>query len=63
MMNLPLGDTAALRIVGSSANYSGWIKRRVIESGAVNNGSRHFPCRVAAEQFLLGAAAGGLERK
>ncbi|MBV8144104.1 MAG: TonB-dependent receptor [Gammaproteobacteria bacterium] len=35
MMNLPLGDTAALRVVGSFANYSGWIERRVIESGAV----------------------------
>jgi len=43
MMNLPLGDTAALRIVGSSANYSGWIKRRVIESGAVTTDLGTFP--------------------
>jgi iron complex outermembrane recepter protein len=30
MLNLPLGDTAALRIVGSLENLSGWINRIVI---------------------------------
>jgi outer membrane receptor protein involved in Fe transport len=35
MVNLPLGDTAALRIVGSESSDSGWIKRLVIQDGAV----------------------------
>jgi iron complex outermembrane recepter protein len=35
MVNLPLGDTAALRIVGSTTSDSGWIKRLVIQDGAV----------------------------
>ena len=30
MLNLPIGDTAALRIVGSLENLSGWINRIVI---------------------------------
>jgi iron complex outermembrane recepter protein len=35
MVNLPLGSTAALRVVGSSENISGWISRNVIADGAV----------------------------
>ena len=35
MFNLPLGDTAAIRIVGSQSYDSGWIKRLVLEDGAV----------------------------
>ena len=35
MMNLPMGDTAAVRIVGSITDNSGWIERRVIANGAV----------------------------
>jgi iron complex outermembrane recepter protein len=35
MVNIPLGDTAALRIVGSFTDDSGWIKRLVIQDGAV----------------------------
>src|SRR5579863_5078428 len=35
MVNLPIGDTAALRIVGSQLTDSGWIKRLVIQDGAV----------------------------
>jgi iron complex outermembrane recepter protein len=35
MVNIPLGDTAALRIVGSETSDSGWIKRLVIQDGAV----------------------------
>jgi iron complex outermembrane recepter protein len=35
MVNLPLGDTAAVRIVGSFTNNSGWIRREVIADGAV----------------------------
>jgi outer membrane receptor protein involved in Fe transport len=33
MVNLPLGDTAALRIVGSNEHLSGWINRIVIAPG------------------------------
>jgi outer membrane receptor protein involved in Fe transport len=33
MVNLPLGDTAALRIVGSLEHLSGWINRIVIAPG------------------------------
>jgi len=35
MVNLPLGDTAALRVVGSFTNDSGWVKRLVLADGAV----------------------------
>jgi len=33
MVNVPLGDTLALRVVGSQSNTSGWIDRKVIASG------------------------------
>jgi outer membrane receptor protein involved in Fe transport len=33
MVNLPLGNTAALRIVGSQSHDSGWISRIVIANG------------------------------
>ena len=35
MVNLPIGDTAAIRIVASERSDSGWIKRLVIQDGAV----------------------------
>ena len=35
MLNVPIGDTAALRVVGSFTADSGWIKRLVIQDGAV----------------------------
>lgn len=35
MLNLPIGDTLAVRIVGSSSYDSGWIKRLVLADGAV----------------------------
>jgi iron complex outermembrane recepter protein len=35
MLNLPLGDTAAVRVVGSITYNSGWIKRLVLADGAV----------------------------
>jgi iron complex outermembrane receptor protein len=35
MVNLPIGDTAAVRIVGTQISESGWIKRLVIQDGAV----------------------------
>jgi len=34
MVNLPVGDSAALRIVGSEISQSGWIKRLVLADGA-----------------------------
>ena len=34
MVNLPLGDSAALRVVGSVEHLSGWIDRIVIAPGA-----------------------------
>ncbi len=44
MMNFPLGtDTAAVRIVGSSTNNSGWIQRRVIADGAVTTDTGVYP--------------------
>ena len=43
MMNLPLGDTAAVRIVGSITDNSGWIQRRVIANGAVTTDLGPFP--------------------
>jgi len=43
MVNLPLGDTAALRVVGSFTDDSGWIKRQVIADGAVGVDPGAFP--------------------
>jgi outer membrane receptor protein involved in Fe transport len=43
MMNLPIGDTAAVRIVGSITDNSGWIQRRVIANGAVTTDLGPFP--------------------
>jgi iron complex outermembrane recepter protein len=43
MVNLPMGDTAAVRVVGTSNSDSGWIKRLVIQDGAVAVDSGTFP--------------------
>jgi outer membrane receptor protein involved in Fe transport len=44
MLNLPLGSTAAVRIVGSFSRMSGWIERLVIADGAVAvDGGGTFP--------------------
>src|SRR5579863_5975014 len=43
MVNLPIGDTAAVRIVGSQLSESGWIKRLVIQDGAVAVDAGTFP--------------------
>lgn len=43
MVNLPMGSTAAIRIVGSIDSESGWIKRLVIQNGAVLADSGVFP--------------------
>ena len=43
MLNLPLGQTAAVRIVGSFTRDSGWLNRFVIAPGAVAVDSGAFP--------------------
>ena len=43
MFNFPLGNTAAVRIVGSLVSDSGWIDRRVIADGAVPVDAGAFP--------------------
>jgi iron complex outermembrane receptor protein len=43
MVNLPFGDTIALRIVGTDNSDSGWISRNVIQDGAVPVDSGTFP--------------------
>jgi iron complex outermembrane receptor protein len=43
MVNLPIGDTAALRVVASQLSESGWIKRLVIQDGAVAPDAGTFP--------------------
>ena len=43
MVNLPLGSSAALRVVGSFTRDSGWIKRLVIQDGAVAVDAGAFP--------------------
>src|SRR5581483_10218066 len=43
MLNFPLGDAAALRIVGSFTDNSGWIKRLVIADGAVTADTGTYP--------------------
>jgi iron complex outermembrane receptor protein len=43
MLNLPFGDTAALRIVGTTNSDSGWIKRLVFQDGAVAVDAGAFP--------------------
>jgi outer membrane receptor protein involved in Fe transport len=43
MVNIPLGDTAAVRFVGSVTNQSGWIQQRVIEDGAVTTDVGVYP--------------------
>lgn len=35
MVNLPLGSTTALRLVGSASSQSGWLNRYVLADGAV----------------------------
>jgi iron complex outermembrane receptor protein len=43
MVNIPLGSTAALRVVGSFEDDSGWIKRAVLADGAVAVDAGSFP--------------------
>jgi iron complex outermembrane receptor protein len=43
MLNLPIGDTAAVRIVATHDAESGWIDRNVIQDGAVGVDAGAFP--------------------
>ncbi len=43
MVNIPLGHTAAVRLVGTFSDDSGWIQRRVVQDGAVGVDSGPFP--------------------
>jgi len=43
MMNFPMGDSVAVRIVGSITDNSGWIERRVIANGAATTDLGPFP--------------------
>ena len=51
MFNLPLGQTAALRVVGSIKRDSGWLKRLVIAEGAVDVDSGVFPLVTRPSNF------------
>jgi iron complex outermembrane recepter protein len=43
MVNLPIGDTAAVRVVASELSDSGWIQRDVIQDGAIAVDAGAFP--------------------
>jgi outer membrane receptor protein involved in Fe transport len=51
MINLPLGDTAALRVVGSFISNSGWVKRLVLADGAVPVDPGAFPAVSRPDNF------------
>ncbi len=51
VINIPLGDTAAVRIVGSFTDDSGWLKRLVIADGAVAVDAGVFPDVVRPANF------------
>jgi outer membrane receptor protein involved in Fe transport len=53
MANLPLGNTAAVRIVGSFTNDSGWVGRRVIQDGAVAVDSGVYPNLSRPSNFYI----------
>ena len=43
MVNIPIGSTAALRVVGSFTSDSGWVKRLVLADGSVAVDAGAFP--------------------
>ena len=51
MMNLPLGDKAAVRIIGSFTRDGGWIKRLVFADGAVPVDPGVFPAVTRPSNF------------
>lgn len=57
MVNLPLGSTAAVRIVASVENDSGWIARNVIQDGAVGGDAGTFPAGTRPSNFYTAPLA------
>lgn len=53
MINMPLGNTAAVRVVGSFTSDSGWIQRRVIQDGAVAVDAGSFPNVSRPDNFYM----------
>ena len=62
MVNLPLGSTAALRLVGSASSTSGWLNRYVLADGAVTSDAGSNPSNSRPANFytapLLSTASG-----
>jgi iron complex outermembrane recepter protein len=62
MVNLPLGSTAALRLVGSHKSQSGWLNRYVLADGAVTTDAGANPATSRPANFytapLLSTATG-----
>jgi iron complex outermembrane receptor protein len=62
MVNLPLGSTAALRLVGSASSQSGWLNRYVLADGAVTSDAGSNPANSRPANFytapLISTATG-----
>ncbi|MGA7539239.1 MAG: TonB-dependent receptor [Steroidobacteraceae bacterium] len=62
MVNLPLGSTVALRLVGSASSTSGWLNRYVLADGAVTTDAGSNPTNSRPTNFytapLLSSATG-----
>jgi iron complex outermembrane recepter protein len=62
MVNLPLGSTTALRLVGSASSTSGWLNRYVLADGAVTSDAGSNPTNSRPTNFytapLLSSASG-----
>jgi outer membrane receptor protein involved in Fe transport len=62
MVNLPLGSTVALRLVGSASSSSGWLSRYVLADGAVTTDAGSNPTNSRPPNFytspLLESATG-----
>lgn len=51
MVNLPLGSTAALRLVGSASSTSGWLNRYVLADGSVTSDAGSNPATSRPANF------------
>jgi iron complex outermembrane recepter protein len=62
MVNLPLGSTVALRLVGSASSTSGWLNRYVLADGAVTSDAGTNPATSRPTNFytapLISTATG-----
>ena len=62
MVNLPLGSTVALRLVGSASSNSGWLSRYVLADGAVTTDAGSNPGNSRPTNFytapLISSATG-----